>query len=216
MYLTEEDLILLVIKALIKKKEAKSEDKSDCGCSIKKEMDEIRKADEKTFLLSPIKSKRAPDVSGIVADAPIFTSRTVTSSVLPASPSRILGVKETVVLPVLPPSPRNSSPRSLVTALPPSPKSSSSPRSSSSPKSSSSPRSLVTALPPSPKSIRTLPPSPRNSPVRSESKIVLPPSPRVSELSSLSYNSKTLPPIQKSPVVTKTSLPTLSKLTQLK
>ena len=189
MYLTEEDLILLIVKALIKKKKAAG----DCGCSIQKDMDEIRKADKTILPMSPMKSKRVPDVSGMVADAPVFTSKTVVSSTLPASP-RNLGVKSVA----LPPSPRNVVSSSLTTsgmALPPSPR-----------------RSVTSALPPSPRRSVTsvLPPSPRRS-VTS----VLPPSPRKSELSSLSYKSNSLPSVQKSPVATRASLPKLSNLTQL-
>ena len=146
MYLTEEDLILLVIKALIKKKEAKS----DCGCSLKKEMDEIAMEDEMILPLSDRKSRRSLGVSGLVVDAPVFTSKTVVSSVLPDSP-RNLGVKKSLV------------------------------------------------LPPSPSRMTS----------------TLPPSPRVSKLSSLSYKPGSLPVLQKSPVASRTSLPTLSKLTQL-
>ena len=128
MYLTEEDLILLIVKALIKKKKAAG----DCGCSIQKDMEEIRKADKTILPMSPMKSKRVPDVSGMVADAPVFTSKTVVSSTLPASP-RNLGVKSVA----LPPSPRNVVSSSLTTsgmALPPSPR-----------------RSVTSVLPPSPR-----------------------------------------------------------------
>ena len=157
MYLTEEDLILLVIKALIKKKEAKG----DCGCSLKKEMDEIVMEDEMILPLSNRKSRRSLGVSGLV-DAPVFTSKTVVSSVLPDSP-RNLGVKKSLVLP-------------------------------------DSPSRMVSTLPPSPSRMVS----------------TLPPSPRVSKLSSLSYKPGSLPVLQKSPVASRTSLPTLSKLTQLK
>ena len=191
MYLTEEDLILLVIKALIKKKEAKG----DCGCSLKKEMDEIVMEDEMILPLSNRKSRRSLGVSDLVADAPVFTSKTVVSSVLPDSP-RNLGVKKSLVLP--------DSPSRMTSTLPP------------------SPSRMTSALPPSPSRMTsTLPPSPSRmtsalppSPSRMTS--ALPPSPRVSKLSSLSYKPASLPVLQKSPVASRTSLPTLSKLTQLK
>jgi len=208
MYLTEEDLILLVIKALIKKKEAKS----DCGCSLKKEMDEIAMEDEMILPLSNRKSRRSLEVSGLVADAPVFTSKTVVSSVLPDSP-RNLGVKKSLVLP--------PSPSRMVSTLPPSRIVSTLPP---------SPSRMVSTLPPSPSRMTsTLPPSPSRmtstlppSPSRMTS--TLPPSPsrmtstlppRVSNLSSLSYKPGSLPILQKSPVASRTSLPTLSKLTQL-
>jgi len=180
MYLTEEDLILLVIKALIKKKEAKG----DCGCSLKKEMDEIVMEDEMILPLSNRKSRRSLGVSDLVADAPVFTSKTVVSSVLPDSP-RNLGVKKSLVLP--------PSPSRITSALPP------------------SPSRITSALPPSPSRMTSaLPPSP------SRMTSALPPSPKVSKLSSLSYKPGSLPVLQKSPVASRTSLPTLSKLTQLK
>ena len=193
MYLSEDALILLIIEALIRKKQGKTEGKS-CGCSIEKEMKKIEMEDKaKTVLpLSPMMSKRGP-VSGVVKplDVPVFTSGSVLSS-LPPSPRSMVSSRG------LPPSPRSMvsssglppSPRSMVSMpvapkLPPSPS-----------------IGLASKLPPSPRSVSTLPPSPRNS--------------KVSALSSLSYKSGGLPKIQKSPVATRTSLPTLSSLTQLK
>jgi len=213
MYLTEEDLILLIVKALIKKKKAAG----DCGCSIQADMEEIRKADKTILPMSPMKSKKMPDVSGMVADAPVFTSKTVVSSTLPASP-RNLGVKSVA----LPPSPRNMVSGNLTASgmasamtLPPSPRSgmvSASVTTSGLALPPSPRRSVASTMTPSPRSemvsTMNLPPSPRSG-------MALPPSPRKSELSSLSYKSTTLPSIQKSPVATRTSLPKLSNLTQL-
>ena len=204
MYLSEEALILLIVEALIRKKQGKTEGKS-CGCSIEKEMKKIEMEDKaKTVLpLSPMMSKRGPDVSGVVKplDAPVFTSGSVLSS-LPASSRSMVSSRglppsprSMVSLSGLPPSPRSVASRS--TKLPPSPSIGLTSKLPPSPS-----IGLTSKLPPSPRSVSTLPPSPRNS--------------KVSALSSLSYKSGGLPKIQKSPVATRTSLPTLSSLTQLK
>ena len=119
----------------------------------------------------------------------ISPPKTPARSVLPPSPRSVLPPSPRSVLP---PSPRSVLPPSPRSVLPPSPRSVLPP----------SPRSV---LPPSPRSV--LPPSPRS---------VLPASPAKSSLTSLSSSKLSLPPVQKSPVPIRTSLPPISKLSVLK